>query len=249
MTVMATISADSHGQKAEMADDREIGEPFGKPTICSPLVMMLARPRAIDIIASVAMKAGMLSRVTIRPDISPHATEATARPGSRWRTASRRLSAQIAHHHAGEREHGAHREVDAADQNDERHANRHHAEHRDLIHYVEEVAHRQERVRREATRTTQRRTRPIRGPVAPRTKAKRAAAPGFRRRSRRRHRHVPSSRSRGSISPSAYGVIGSPDRAPGRRRAPMPPFARPILGRARGLNACRRGRGAQRLPS
>ena len=50
----------------------------GKPTICSPLVMMLAMPRAIDIIASVAMKAGMRRRVTIRPDVRPQAAEATS---------------------------------------------------------------------------------------------------------------------------------------------------------------------------
>ena len=47
----------------------------GKPMICSPLVMMLAMPRAIDIIARVAMKAGMLSRVTIRPETSPQMPE------------------------------------------------------------------------------------------------------------------------------------------------------------------------------
>ena len=48
----------------------------GKPTICSPLVMIPARPRATDIIASVAMKAGMLRRVTIRPEATPHKAEA-----------------------------------------------------------------------------------------------------------------------------------------------------------------------------
>ena len=38
--------------------------------------MMLATPRAIDIIASVAMKAGMFRRVTIRPDTTPQTAEA-----------------------------------------------------------------------------------------------------------------------------------------------------------------------------
>ena len=62
----------------------------GKPTICSPLVIMLARPRAIDIMASVAMKAGIFNRVTMRPDTTPHNDEAItaamiARPNGRPR--------------------------------------------------------------------------------------------------------------------------------------------------------------------
>ncbi len=43
----------------------------GKPMICCPLVIMLARPRAIDIMASVAMKAGTLNFVISNPATSP----------------------------------------------------------------------------------------------------------------------------------------------------------------------------------
>src|SRR5208283_339489 len=43
--------ADRHRQEAEVANDGEIENQSGKLTICSPLVIMLATPRAIDIIA------------------------------------------------------------------------------------------------------------------------------------------------------------------------------------------------------
>ena len=42
--------------------------------------------RAIDIIASVAIKAGMRSRVTISPEVRPHAADATRAPGLRTDT-------------------------------------------------------------------------------------------------------------------------------------------------------------------
>lgn len=47
---------------------------------------------------------------------------------------------EVAHHHGGKSQHGADGEIDAADQNHDGHAHRHHPENRDLIHHVQEVA-------------------------------------------------------------------------------------------------------------
>jgi hypothetical protein len=52
-----------------------------------------------------------------------------------------------------ESQHGADREIDAAKQNNQRHADRHHAEHRDLVHDVEDAARRRESVGAEAQET------------------------------------------------------------------------------------------------
>ena len=49
----------------------------GKPTICCPSVIMFARPRATDIIASVAMKGGTWKAVMSTPDTIPQRPAAT----------------------------------------------------------------------------------------------------------------------------------------------------------------------------
>ena len=87
---------------------------------------------------------------------------------------------EVAHHHAGEREHGTDREVDTPDQDDQRHSNRHHPENGDLIHDVQEVAHRQERIRREGQEHAEK-DEADKGSRRAAHKSKSAAAGAFRR--------------------------------------------------------------------
>ena len=161
--VMAIITPTVTVRKPKWRMMARLENQSGKPMICSPLVMMLAMPRAIDIIASVAMKAGMLSRVTIRPETSPQIPRNDQGDQDRDDERPAVVVAEVAHHHAGKRKHRADRKVDAADEDHQRHADSHHAEHRDLIHHVEEIAQREERCRSKTTGTSTERTRPISG--------------------------------------------------------------------------------------
>ena len=76
MATIAIMTATVTVRKPKWRMIARLENQSGKPTICSPLVMMLAMPRAIDIIASVAMKAGMLRRVIISPETAPQSADA-----------------------------------------------------------------------------------------------------------------------------------------------------------------------------
>ena len=140
---------DRHGQKAEVTYDCQIREPI----------------RETDDLLAVgdhARKAARDRHHGQRRDegghIQPRHHEAGHDPAQRRsdhrgydRKAERQAEviAHKAHHHPGQRQHGANGQVDATDQDDQRHAHRHDAEHGDLIHNVEEVAQREECVRRQ----------------------------------------------------------------------------------------------------
>ena len=139
---------DRHGEEPEMADDREIGEPIGK---------------ADDLLA-IGDDAGDAAGDRHHGERRDESGHVEARDHEPRRHAAERggdqrghnrdperpaeIVAEIAHHHAGQRQHRADREVDAADQDDQSHADRHDAEHRDLIEDVQEVSQRQERLGR-----------------------------------------------------------------------------------------------------
>ena len=140
---------DRDRQEAEVADDRQVGEPV----------------READDLFAVGDDAGDAARDRHHRERRDEGRHAQARhhqaghqaadAGDDQRDEDRDderpvpVVAEIAHHHAGQREDRADRKVDAADEDHERHADGHDAEHRDLVHHVQEVAQGQERVGRQ----------------------------------------------------------------------------------------------------
>ena len=95
------------------------------------------------------MKGGTLNRVINNPRDQSVQRGGAKRQRDRQRHRHSEHNIEIAEHHHGQRHDRADGKIDAADENDQRHAHGHDAKHGDLIEHIEEVPHRHELVCRE----------------------------------------------------------------------------------------------------